>query len=252
MYSTSQKFTDRQSNNQTPEQAQNNVKKPSPRTMVSKKSRPVLQVYNDPKSSQKSEDFRTKSVKKMQPHPYVRRITVNTFNCRYEIDALQYVIGKQGFKEIAFSEGTGNILWYGNALRDQDLEVIKKNSDAVFNRFPLMDHFAKKNILSVILSRLQRFFPEDFAFMPDYYLLPEEIDDLQLSMKDNPECTFIAKPSKGKAGKGIKIIKNFSELPKAAQEHEYLVQRYIEDPLLANGKKFDVRLYLVVCGVDPM
>lgn len=88
--------------------------------------------------------------------------------------------------------------------------------------------------------------------MPDYYLLPEEIDDLQLSMKDNPECTFIAKPSKGKAGKGIKILKKFSELPKAAYDSEYLIQRYIEDPLLVNGKKFDVRLYLLVCGVEPM
>lgn len=56
-------------------------------------------------------------IKKPEP-PTVRRTTINTFNCRYEIDALQYVIGKQGFKEIGFSEGNGNILWYGYALRD--------------------------------------------------------------------------------------------------------------------------------------
>jgi len=71
-------------------------------------------------------------------------------------------------------------------------------------------------------------------------------------MKNNEDQTFIAKPSKGKAGKGIRLLKKFSELPKSAYENEYLVQRYIENPLLVNGKKFDVRLYVVIYGVDPV
>jgi hypothetical protein len=31
---------------------------------------------------------------------------------------------------------------------------------------------------------------------------------------------------------------------------EYLVQRYIENPLLISGKKFDIRLYVVIKGVE--
>jgi hypothetical protein len=109
------------------------------------------------------------------------------------------------------------------ALRDQDLEVIKRNSDSFVNRYPLMDHFAKKNILSVILSRLQRFFPVDFNFLPEYYLLPDELAEFEEHMQLNPNHTFIAKPSNGKAGKGIKLMKSFEDLPKGAMNHEYLV-----------------------------
>jgi len=68
------------------------------------------------------------------------------------------------------------------ALRDHDLDVIKRNPESIFNRYPLMDHFAKKNILSVILSRLQRFFPLDFAFLPEYFLLPDELAELEENM----------------------------------------------------------------------
>ena len=47
-------------------------------------------------------------------------------------------------------------------------------------------------------------------------------------------------------------MRKFSDLPKQAFQHEYLVQRYIENPLLVNNKKFDIRLYVVIKGVDPI
>lgn len=33
---------------------------------------------------------------------------------------------------------------------------------------------------------------------------------------------------------------------------EYLVQRYIENPLLISGKKFDIRLYVMIKGVEKI
>ena len=86
-----------------------------------------------------------------------------------------------------------------------------------------MDHFAKKNILSVILSRLQRFFPVDFNFLPEYFLLPDELSEFEDYLRENEGLTFIAKPSNGKSGKGIRLLKSIKELPKGAYENEYLV-----------------------------
>ena len=78
---------------------------------------------------------------------------MNTRHCRGELDTLQYVIGKNGYRE-STRNGEGSVLWYGLALRDHDLDVIKNNDVCIFNRYPLMDHFAKKNIFCVIISRL--------------------------------------------------------------------------------------------------
>jgi hypothetical protein len=48
------------------------------------------------------------------------------------------------------------------------------------------------------------------------------------------------------------LIRRFADLPRNATHNEYLVQRYIENPLLINNKKFDIRLYVVIKGVDPI
>ena len=105
------------------------------------------------------------------------QIVVNTNHCRGELDTVQYVIGKNGYRETN-QPGDGSILWYGMALRDHDLDIIKMRK-CIFNRYPLMDHFAKKNIFCVIISRLQRFFPIDYKFMPDSFLLPDEVRDFE-------------------------------------------------------------------------
>lgn len=88
--------------------------------------------------------------------------------------------------------------------------------------------------------------------MPDSFLLPDEMQDLELHMRHYPNQTFICKPSKGRGGEGITLLRKFSDLPKNAFTMEYLVQRYIENPLLISGKKFDIRLYVVIKGVEKI
>ena len=86
--------------------------------------------------------------------------------------------------------------------------------------------------------------------MPDSFLLPDEIQDLEMHMRHFPNHTFISKPSKGRGGEGITLVRKFSDLPKNSFSQEYLVQRYIENPLLISNKKFDVRLYVLIKGVQ--
>lgn len=48
------------------------------------------------------------------------------------------------------------------------------------------------------------------------------------------------------------MLKKFSDLPKSAFHHEFLAQRYVEAPLCMEKKKFDLRVYVVIRGVDPV
>jgi hypothetical protein len=53
-----------------------------------------------------------------------RHVVVNTRHCRAEIDTLQYVVNKFGYKEAADAHD-GNLMWYGMALRDNDIDYLK-------------------------------------------------------------------------------------------------------------------------------
>ena len=74
-------------------------------------------------------------------------------------------------------------------------------------------------------------------------------------MANHPSFMFIAKPNGGKGGEGIFLIQKFKDLPKDHSKGElkdFLVQRYIKTPLLLDGKKFDLRLYVLIVGFDPI
>ena len=47
-------------------------------------------------------------------------------------------------------------------------------------------------------------------------------------------------------------MKKFIELPRSALTHDFLVQRYIENPYLIDKKKFDLRVYVVIKGISPL
>lgn len=60
---------------------------------------------------------------------------------------------------------------------------------------------------------------------------------------------WICKPVAQSQGRGIFLFRKLSEL---TYEHNSVVQRYIEKPLLIGGYKFDLRLYVCVPSYHPL
>lgn len=65
------------------------------------------------------------------------------------------------------------------------------------------------------------------------------------------EKLVIVKPNMGKGGGGIKIVP-LRELPAMKIKKNQLVQRYLQDPLLIDGLKFDLRLYISIVSIEPL
>ena len=67
---------------------------------------------------------------------------------------------------------------------------------------------------------------------------------------ETEKSPWIAKLSTGKRAMGIKLITSVGDIPRG--KDEYIAQRYISDPLLLGGRKFHIRLYLVITNLQPL
>ncbi|XP_057686425.1 probable tubulin polyglutamylase TTLL9 isoform X1 [Corythoichthys intestinalis] len=103
------------------------------------------------------------------------------------------------------------------------------------------------------------FFPCAFVLPNEYHLFVEEF-------KRNPGSTWIMKPAAKSQGAGIFLFKRIKDIAdwrkhdgtrseeqkEATQAELYVVQRYIENPYLLGGRKFDLRVYVMVTSFFPL
>ena len=61
--------------------------------------------------------------------------------------------------------------------------------------------------------------------------------------------TFIVKPEASCQGKGIYLTREVDDID---MDEHCVVQEYINKPFLMERMKFDLRLYVLVLGIDPM
>ena len=140
------------------------------------------------------------------------------------------------------------------ALKEIDINIIN-HRECYYNRYPKSTVLSRKKTLAQIMNRFERVFENDYSFNPKSFLLPEQEMALEryLEKKSNTGKVLIGKPSRGSGGEGIFLMSKTSDIPRSLiRTQELLVQRYIDNPLLIENKKFDLRLYVLIKGIDPL
>lgn len=98
---------------------------------------------------------------------------------------------------------------------------------------------------------------EEVGFMPRSFLLDNSQECVQFFKyaNSNPAKWWVLKMSQGYGGEGITIHQNMSLLYKkfgtCRGTEEYIVQEYLSDLLLVEGRKFDVRGLILIAGTNP-
>ena len=69
-------------------------------------------------------------------------------------------------------------------------------------------------------------------------------------MRGKKRAAFICKPQNGCQGRGIFLTRRPQKTLKLTDR--YIVQQYIARPLLIDGFKFDLRIYVLVTACDPL
>jgi len=65
----------------------------------------------------------------------------------------------------------------------------------------------------------------------------------------DPKQLFIVKPSNQACGRGIKVI---NKKTKIKNKNNTVISKYIMNPHLINNRKYDLWVYIVVSGYDPL
>jgi tubulin polyglutamylase TTLL6/13 len=130
-------------------------------------------------------------------------------------------------------------------------ETLQKLSSVQrINHFPAMSVISRKNTLALTLARMKEQFPLDYDFFPRTFLLPNDAPKLHHyfaeARRRGLAKTFIVKPEAGCQGRGIYLSQNPADLEK---EERCVVQKYVANPLLYRGLKFDLRIYVLLACV---
>jgi len=71
-----------------------------------------------------------------------------------------------------------------------------------------------------------------------------------LHQKEAEKNLWIVKPTNLSRGRGIYIIDDISEVN--IEEDAAIISKYVANPLLINGHKFDLRIYVLVTSYEPL
>lgn len=95
-------------------------------------------------------------------------------------------------------------------------------------------------------------FEKEYKFFPKTFLLPSEFGDFKNSFGNKVGANkpvYIVKPEAGCQGRGIFLTNSHEDLN---PDDHYVVQKYIKNPMLIDGLKFDCRLYVLILSIDPL
>ena len=119
----------------------------------------------------------------------------------------------------------------------------------VFNHIGC-EFFSNKDLLYTIYKSQKELFPNDYNFMKETYLYPEDKEIILKKFgnyKINKNNLWIVKPKDGNTGKGVHLFKSLE-----SESNEFLISKYVTNPHLINGKKYDLRIYVLVTGLKPL
>ncbi|KAJ8024263.1 putative tubulin polyglutamylase TTLL1 [Holothuria leucospilota] len=206
-------------------------------------------------------------------------------SCKYACDMEKSVLvsnfDKRGWVQVGTDEDW-NFYWASVVSAKAIFNVetgYRLQDDQIINHFPSHYELTRKDLLVKNLKRYRKELERDgnplaekdelghylhLDFIPVTFLLPADYNLFVEEFRKNPSTTWIMKPTGKARGIGIFLINKLSQLKKWSRDSKtsffqsssardsYVISRYIDNPLLIGGKKFDLRMYVLVTSYRPL
>ena len=194
-----------------------------------------------------------KTPKTPKSHADAPPIEVNAFNCA---NASQELIRRVAakYKWEPTRSDKADLFWsdqrFARTLFREDGEAHRIRR---INQLPDMGHLCTKDVSNHLLDFFRALAPEEFDFYPKTWDLSTQKAEFKREFKKGQ--TYILKPSSGRQGAGIMLVQDMAQVDEALRKNaqtKWIVQEYLDDPLLLDGYKLDLRVYVMLESVNPL
>jgi len=145
-----------------------------------------------------------------------------------------------------FNTTEANLIWSNSSSKNTTDKLSKYQR---FNHIPRHGQITLKDKLYNNFLRFQEKFPADYTYMTETYT-SQRINEFKRkysNYKISKDDLWLVKPKGAARGKGIHFLKDVKDV-----RGTDVVTKYISNPLLLEKKKFDLRVYVLVTGHDPL
>jgi len=161
-----------------------------------------------------------------------------------------------------------NLYWASKGTHLSSV-MMRLGEDQMVNHFPNHYELTRKDLVVKNIKKYRKemerngrgaefdeIVPVTFTLPTDYPLFVEEFRRVE---SEQGKSLWIMKPCAKCQGVGIFLISKLSQIKKWAARNgdatgrdQYVVSRYVEHPLLVGGRKFDLRIYVLVTNYNPL
>ncbi|OWF35945.1 Tubulin polyglutamylase TTLL5 [Mizuhopecten yessoensis] len=164
-----------------------------------------------------------------------------------ECKVVRTILNFHGFHEVHPNSSDYNFIWTGGHLKPFTLRSLTEFQK--INHFPRSYELTRKDRLYKNVQRMQQIKGlKHFDILPSSFILPSEYQDFCAAFL-REKGTWIVKPVASSRGRGVFLCNHPDQVP---LDENLIVCRYLNQPLLIDGFKFDVRLYVCVTSYDPL
>ncbi|XP_041351009.1 tubulin polyglutamylase TTLL5-like [Gigantopelta aegis] len=164
-----------------------------------------------------------------------------------ECKIVRNILTAHGFHEVHPNSADFNLIWTNSHLKPFTLRTMTEFQR--INHFPRSYELTRKDRLFKNIQRMQQLKGlKHFDFIPNSFILPGEYQEFCSSFL-REKGHWIVKPVASSRGRGVFLINHPDQVP---IDENVIICRYISNPLLIDGFKFDVRLYVTVTSYDPL
>jgi hypothetical protein len=200
------------------------------------------------------------------PAPAPAPVIVNTdrASAQYYADVLRIVCQQLGWQNTVGPPSIGTaVVWSEDPTRKPRLLALPAGTRT--NRFFAMVRVCRKCCLAICLNAYERVFPEHFSSLsPRSWWVGTAGWEGQLTahrvhaaaVDGGSFGAYIVKPDNGCQGANIVLVRSHEELlallARPDSPQRAVVQTYLANPLLLDGLKFDLRLYVIMTCASPL